>query len=344
MDKQKPKKLFKVASEFNVATQSIVDTLSEYGFDVINRPNSSITQEMYDLLEGVYSDDYQIAPKERVNISSKEFYEVIKSANSSDINHISNQSIQRMTLYLVTVLGANKETAKDCAQQAFGKVYSNIENGSLNDVKDIFAYLIRSARNEYLMILRKEDRLQGETYKFKSINEKETEIDSFNESQDFEIIGTYQKDNLILTLATYLLPNDEDLIFIPLDQSPLNQSLNDSINHLLVKYTLDDSEFYISEFELEAYEIDGSIVISRPNKTIIFINIYRFKKWDQIVNTFHSLTSQSNSSRERFNSIYIPLSEFISFAETFTIKLKSLLLLSLSLYWINFLLQMKNQN
>lgn len=57
MTKQKPKKLFKVASEFNVATQSIVDTLSENGFDVTNRPNSSITAEMYEVLEGVYGDD-----------------------------------------------------------------------------------------------------------------------------------------------------------------------------------------------------------------------------------------------------------------------------------------------
>jgi translation initiation factor IF-2 len=57
MTKEKPKKLFKVASEFNVSTQSIVDTLSENGFDVANRPNSKITLEMYDVLEGVYGDD-----------------------------------------------------------------------------------------------------------------------------------------------------------------------------------------------------------------------------------------------------------------------------------------------
>ncbi|WP_069131248.1 translation initiation factor IF-2 [Rhodohalobacter halophilus] len=57
MTDQKPKKLFKVASEFNVATQSIVDTLSDNGFDVANRPNSKITPEMYDVLEGVYGDD-----------------------------------------------------------------------------------------------------------------------------------------------------------------------------------------------------------------------------------------------------------------------------------------------
>jgi len=57
MTDQKPKKLFKVASEFNVATQSIVDTLSDNGFDVANRPNSKITPEMYEVLDGVYGDD-----------------------------------------------------------------------------------------------------------------------------------------------------------------------------------------------------------------------------------------------------------------------------------------------
>lgn len=57
MTKQKPKKLFKVASEFNVTTQSIVDALSKNGFDVANRPNSNIDEEMYSVLEGVYGDD-----------------------------------------------------------------------------------------------------------------------------------------------------------------------------------------------------------------------------------------------------------------------------------------------
>ena len=47
----RPKKLFKVASEYNVSTQSIVDALAEEGFDVANKPNSKITPEMYEVLE-----------------------------------------------------------------------------------------------------------------------------------------------------------------------------------------------------------------------------------------------------------------------------------------------------
>lgn len=93
---------------------------------------------------------------EQKNISSKEFYELITSANTSEINRISNLFIQRMALYLASVMKANDETAKDCAQQAFEKVYTKIIEGSITEINDIFGYLIRSARNEYLMILRKD--------------------------------------------------------------------------------------------------------------------------------------------------------------------------------------------
>ena len=53
----KPKKLFKVASEFNVSTQSIVDTLDDEGFTIENKPNFKITSEMYEVLDEVYGAD-----------------------------------------------------------------------------------------------------------------------------------------------------------------------------------------------------------------------------------------------------------------------------------------------
>ncbi|MAO64934.1 MAG: translation initiation factor IF-2 [Balneola sp.] len=57
MSSKRPKPLFKVASEFNVATQSIVDALTEKGFDVSNRPNFKIQPDMYEALEEVYGED-----------------------------------------------------------------------------------------------------------------------------------------------------------------------------------------------------------------------------------------------------------------------------------------------
>lgn len=53
----KPKRLFKVAQEFNVATQTIVEALAKNNFEVDNKPNSKITPEMYSALESLYSSD-----------------------------------------------------------------------------------------------------------------------------------------------------------------------------------------------------------------------------------------------------------------------------------------------
>ena len=53
----RPKPLFKVASEFNVSTQSIVDTLEDKGLTASNRPNFKITLDMYVVLEQVYGED-----------------------------------------------------------------------------------------------------------------------------------------------------------------------------------------------------------------------------------------------------------------------------------------------
>jgi len=68
----KTKRLFKVASEFNVSTSSIVDSLSDEGFDIANKPNSKITPEMYEALEEVYGVD---KAKSKEHEKAKEEYE-----------------------------------------------------------------------------------------------------------------------------------------------------------------------------------------------------------------------------------------------------------------------------
>ncbi len=57
MSANRPKPLFKVASEFNVSTQSIIDSLQGKNFEVANRPNFKITPEMYSVLEEIYGED-----------------------------------------------------------------------------------------------------------------------------------------------------------------------------------------------------------------------------------------------------------------------------------------------
>lgn len=61
-----------------------------------------------------------------------------------------------MSLYLRSVMRADEELAKDCAQQAFENVYEKLLDNTLEDIDDIFGYLINSAKNEYLMNIRRE--------------------------------------------------------------------------------------------------------------------------------------------------------------------------------------------
>jgi len=84
--KAKPKRLFKVASEFNVSTTSIVDSLSDEGFEIDNKPNSKITPEMYEALEEVYGVD---KAKSQEHEKAKEEYE----SRRSQIRASRNESV-----------------------------------------------------------------------------------------------------------------------------------------------------------------------------------------------------------------------------------------------------------
>ena len=81
--KNKTRKLFKVASEFNVSTQSIVDALAEEDFDIAPRPNSKITPEMYEVLEIAYGDD---KAKSEEHLKTREQYESRRNQMRSSRN------------------------------------------------------------------------------------------------------------------------------------------------------------------------------------------------------------------------------------------------------------------
>ncbi len=83
MTDNRPKKLFKVASEFNVATKSIVDALAEEGFEIANKPNTKITSEMYGVLEELYGVDKE---RSQEHEKTREEYESRRSQLKSQRN------------------------------------------------------------------------------------------------------------------------------------------------------------------------------------------------------------------------------------------------------------------
>ncbi|MEX2604956.1 MAG: translation initiation factor IF-2, partial [Gracilimonas sp.] len=83
MSSKRPKPLFKVASEFNVSTQSIVDALNDNGFDIANRPNFKVTPEMLSALDEVYGED---KAKSEDHDRAREEYESRRSQMMSQRN------------------------------------------------------------------------------------------------------------------------------------------------------------------------------------------------------------------------------------------------------------------
>lgn len=55
--------LFKIAKEFNVATTTIVDFLMSKGFDIENKPNAKISDEMYSALGSEFKSSAAIKEK-----------------------------------------------------------------------------------------------------------------------------------------------------------------------------------------------------------------------------------------------------------------------------------------
>src|SRR5690625_7677763 len=80
---------------------------------------------------------------------------MVKSADPSGINRLTEVYTYKLAGYLRTVHQAEPEIAADCSHQAFMKVFEKIRNGELADVENIYSYLIRTVKNEYLMTLRK---------------------------------------------------------------------------------------------------------------------------------------------------------------------------------------------
>ena len=50
-------RLGKAASEFNVSTQTIIESLQKKGFAIENKPTAKLTEEMYSYISGVFSSD-----------------------------------------------------------------------------------------------------------------------------------------------------------------------------------------------------------------------------------------------------------------------------------------------
>lgn len=84
-------------------------------------------------------------------LSAQEFYELIQTNNRKKLDLISRQLVEGVQLYLKVMFRAEPELAEDLAQQVFVHLFEKVKDNELEDLDNIYGYLIRSAKNQFLM-------------------------------------------------------------------------------------------------------------------------------------------------------------------------------------------------
>jgi len=73
-------RLGKAASEFNVSTQTIIESLQKKGFAIDNKPTAKLTEEMYGYISGIFSSDKEAKEQSKtVGLKLKKREETVKA-------------------------------------------------------------------------------------------------------------------------------------------------------------------------------------------------------------------------------------------------------------------------
>jgi len=78
--------------------------------------------------------------------------------DSTAVDELSSDLMDRIILYLRIRMGAPQSIAEECAYQAFSDVFEMIRNDRITDRKSIFKYFLTASRNEYLRFKKIEQR------------------------------------------------------------------------------------------------------------------------------------------------------------------------------------------
>ncbi len=174
MSINRPKPLFKVASEFNVTTQTIVDALGD-DFEVANRPNFKITPEMYSVLEEIYGED---KAKSQDHERSREEYE---SRRTSMMDQ-RNDSVTLDTLEPIDeTLGLEPEDEEDSSEENAEEVLEPTEETeTLEPVEDEAPEEVEAEVEEVATETEESDQKEEKT------EEEEEKVAETSEDQDEE--------------------------------------------------------------------------------------------------------------------------------------------------------------
>lgn len=125
--------------------------------------------------------------KTRVDYS--ELVEALQQGNESKARDLINEILPRLEDYLVVVMTAKRNAAKECVQQAFLDVFEQIRKNKIKENKYIFSYLIKSCRHEYLRYAKREHKFKYEEEAINNLYEPEEQIKNLLDQERQRILA-----------------------------------------------------------------------------------------------------------------------------------------------------------
>ncbi|MDG5767010.1 sigma-70 family RNA polymerase sigma factor [Balneolales bacterium ANBcel1] len=88
----------------------------------------------------------------------KKFIETIQSGSTRELSHLYDEIFKVLCGYLRTHMRANNLDAEECAQHALTKTFERIQKNAIREPENLYSYLLQSAKNRYLRILKENKR------------------------------------------------------------------------------------------------------------------------------------------------------------------------------------------
>ncbi len=106
-------RLGKAASEFNVSTQTIIESLQKKGFAIENKPTAKLTEEMYNYISGIFSSDKEAKEESKsvgIGLKLKKREETVKADESTLKKKSEDKPVEKEPESEVFVKNINPET------------------------------------------------------------------------------------------------------------------------------------------------------------------------------------------------------------------------------------------
>ncbi|MEQ9310070.1 MAG: sigma-70 family RNA polymerase sigma factor [Balneolaceae bacterium] len=124
--------------------------------------------------------------KTRVDYS--ELVDALQQGDEFKSGELINEIMPRLEDYLVVVMSAERNAAKECVQQAFLDVFEQVRRDKIKESKYIFSYLIKSCRHEYLRYAKREHKFKYEEEALNVLYEPEEQLQNLLDKERQRIL------------------------------------------------------------------------------------------------------------------------------------------------------------